>query len=118
MPRGATRAITGRGGPRVALRPCRAEAHNPPMTTPAMPVPGRVEEQTPETRLEPLYHLVLLDDDDHSYAYVIEMLGKVFGYAKEKAYVLACIVDGEGRVVVETAGHEQVERHQQQIHAF
>ena len=28
--------------------------------------------------LAPLWHVVLVDDDDHSYDYVIEMLGKLF----------------------------------------
>ena len=68
--------------------------------------------------LAPLYHLVLLDDDDHTYAYVIEMLAKVFGYGAEKAYVLACVVDSEGRVTVETGSREQVTGHQHQIHSY
>lgn len=68
--------------------------------------------------LDSRYHLVLLDDDDHSYGYVIEMLGKVFGYEPQKSYALACIVDSEGRVIVETASHEEVERHQRSIHGF
>ena len=63
-------------------------------------------------------NVVLIDDDDHSYAYVIEMLGAVFGYGTEKAYVLASIVDNEGRVILETAGHAQVTEHQQKVHAY
>jgi ATP-dependent Clp protease adaptor protein ClpS len=77
-----------------------------------------VQEQQAEPTLERPYHLVLLDDDDHTYQYVIEMLGAVLGYESEKAYALACIVDSEGRVTIETAGHEQVTRHQRQIHAY
>lgn len=68
--------------------------------------------------LAPMFHLILLDDDDHSYPYVVEMLGDVFGYGREKAYALASIVDHEGSVIVETAGHEQVLRHQERIHAY
>lgn len=82
------------------------------------PVPARIEEPEAPTVLEPRYHLVLLDDDDHSYNYVIEMLGKIFGYQREKAFALACIVDNEGKVTVETASHEQVTRHQTSIHTF
>jgi ATP-dependent Clp protease adaptor protein ClpS len=90
------------------------------VTTPSVPTvqPARVDEASVEPILEPRYHLVLLDDDDHTYAYVIEMLGRVFGYEPEKAYALACIVDSEGRVTVETASHEQVTGHQQQIHSY
>ncbi len=29
-------------------------------------------------KLTPLYHVVLLDDDDHTYDYVVEMLTKIF----------------------------------------
>jgi ATP-dependent Clp protease adaptor protein ClpS len=64
------------------------------------------------------YQLILLDDDDHSYAYVIEMLGRIFGYGKEKAFAIASIVDSQGRAVLETAAFEQVRRHQGQVHAF
>ena len=89
-----------------------------PATQPPATRPRRVELDEPETALAPLYHLVLLDDDEHSYGYVIEMLGAVFGYGREKALTLAAIVDAEGRVVLETASHEQVTAHQQQIHAY
>ena len=68
--------------------------------------------------LAPRYHLVLLDDNDHSYEYVVEMLGRIFGYAVEKAFAIACAVDGTGRAIVETASHERVSDHQRAIHAF
>ncbi len=77
----------------------------------------RVLEDT-ETRLEPPYHLVLLDDNDHTYEYVIIMLGKIFGYGAEKAYAIACIVDAEGRATVTTGSLEDVEQKQNAIHGF
>lgn len=80
--------------------------------------PDRVEQQLTDSALEPPYHLVLLDDDDHTYHYVIEMLGTILGYEPEKAFTLACLVDAEGRVTVETGSREQVLRHQRQIHAY
>ena len=46
------------------------------------------------------------------------MLARLFGYGREKAFALASIVDNEGRVVLETAGHEQVTGHQEQIHGY
>lgn len=87
-------------------------------------VPNEVA--TPDTRqeeaaapvLERRYHLVLMNDDDHTYQYVIEMLGAVLGYQPEKAFALACIVDSEGRATVETASHDEVTRHQRQIHSY
>ena len=98
------------------MRGTMARVTSPP--TPSRPQPMRVEQPSSDVQLDALYQLVLLDDDDHSYPYVIEMLGRVLGYGHEKAYVLACIVDAEGRVTLETASHEQVTRHQSQIHAF
>jgi ATP-dependent Clp protease adaptor protein ClpS len=82
------------------------------------PGPQTVEWQSTEPALEPLYHLVLLDDNDHSYEYVVELLGRVFGYARAKAFALACVVDSQGRAIVETANKSRVERDQQRIHAF
>ena len=35
-----------------------------------------------EERLEKLYHVIILNDDEHTYEYVIEMLQNVFGDRK------------------------------------
>ena len=77
-----------------------------------------LDETSTESQLAPRYHLVLLDDDDHTYQYVIEMLGRVFQYEREKAFAIACMVDGHGQAVVETAGYDQVTQHQQRIHSY
>lgn len=87
------------------------------MTTPAR-TPSRQTDTEQRPDLEPRFHLVLLDDNEHTYAYVIELLGHVLGYGPEKSYALACVVDSEGRAIVETASHDQVTRHQRQIHAY
>ena len=70
------------------------------------------------TTLVPMYHVVLLDDDDHSYEYVIEMLMKLFGHSEAKAYDMACKVDAEGRVVVDTTHKERAELKRDQIHSY
>lgn len=88
------------------------------MTSPTNPRPNTIEKPRESAALAPLYHLVLLDDSDHSYQYVVEMLGHIFGYAPEKGFALACMVDSTGSAIVETAAHEQVTRHQQQIHTY
>lgn len=86
------------------------------VTNPTTPAPAPVEVEEPE--LASLYHLVLLDDDQHTYDYVIEMLGSIFGYGPEKAWTLARMVDSQGRVILETASRERCEGHQGQIHAY
>ncbi len=66
----------------------------------------------------PPYNVVLLDDDDHSYEYVILMLKKLFGHSVNKAYGMAMEVDANGRVVVTTTNLEKAELKRDQIHTF
>ncbi len=82
--------------------------------------PGKPQIATPpaKPRPAPLWHVVLLDDNEHTYEYVIEMLGKLFGHSREKAYGMACEVDTTGRVIVETAVLERAEFKQSQVHAY
>jgi ATP-dependent Clp protease adaptor protein ClpS len=69
-------------------------------------------------RKVPPYNVILLDDDDHSYDYVIEMLQKLFGHPPEKAFRMAEEVDGSGRVIVLTTTKEHAELKRDQIHGF
>lgn len=76
------------------------------------------EKQQNKTRGMPPYNVVLLDDDEHSYEYVITMLGAIFGYPPQKGYALARKVDTAGRVVVATTNLEQAELRRDQIQSF
>ena len=79
----------------------------------------QIEEYTEErVHLVPQYNIVLLDDDDHTYDYVIEMLMKVFGHDAATAYKMACAVDALGRVVVDTTHKERAEVKRDQIHEY
>lgn len=53
------------------------------------------------TDIEKLWQVVLLDDDYHTYDYVIEMLMDIFGHPMELAYRMACEVDSKKRVIVD-----------------
>ena len=53
-------------------------------------------------QLVPLYRVVLLDDNDHTYDYVIEMLQKIFVFSLDEAYRHAEEVDRCGRTVLIT----------------
>ena len=50
-------------------------------------------------QLVPLYRVVLLDDNDHTYDYVIEMLQQIFIFSLDQAYRHAEEVDRCGRTV-------------------
>lgn len=70
------------------------------------------------TCLAPRWNVVLLDDDDHTYDYVIEMLARLFGHARTNARRMAEEVDATGRCVVWTGSLEVAEFKQERIHAF
>jgi ATP-dependent Clp protease adaptor protein ClpS len=50
----------------------------------------------PKPAQMPPFNVVLLNDDDHTYDYVVEMLKVIFGFPQEKGYLLAEEVDSEG----------------------
>ena len=71
-----------------------------------------------QDQLTPLFHVVLLDDDEHTYDYVIEMLVKIFCHSREAAFRHAVEVDTDGRTIVLTCEREQAEFGRDQIHAY
>ncbi len=78
----------------------------------------RRERQKGRPKRQPRYHVVLWNDDDHTYAYVIAMLMELFGHPPERGYQLAKQVDTEGRAVVLTTTREHAELKRDQIHAY
>src|SRR5215467_8012020 len=76
------------------------------------------EKKQEKTKRQPPYNVVLLNDDDHSYEYVIIMLQQLFGHPPEKGYQMAKEVDTSGRVIVLTTTMEHAELKRDQIHAF
>ncbi len=78
--------------------------------------PEILDEQ--QTTHAPRWHVVLLNDDDHTYEYVIEMLVAVFAKTPERAFLHACEVDATGRTIVDTTSKERAELKVEQIHAF
>jgi ATP-dependent Clp protease adaptor protein ClpS len=76
------------------------------------------EKRQEKTKKQPPYNVVLLNDDDHSYEYVIIMLQQLFGHPPEKGYQMAKEVDTTGRVIVLTTTMEHAELKRDQIHAF
>jgi len=75
-------------------------------------------ERGQKTRRQPPYNVILLNDDDHTFDYVIEMLQALFGHPKEKGYQLAEEVHTAGRAIVLTTTLEHAELKRDQIHAY
>ena len=84
---------------------------HPPTVTPEI-------ESSELQKFTPLYNVVLLNDDDHSYEYVIEMLGAIFLLPTEVAFKHAVEVDSTGRTIVMTCEREQAEFGRDQIHGY
>ena len=75
-------------------------------------------ESTGQEQRVPLYRVVLLDDDDHSYDYVVEMLQKLFCMSAEEAWCHAVEVDSTGRTAVITCELPAAEYARDQIQAY
>ncbi len=69
-------------------------------------------------QLTPQFHVVLLDDEEHTYPYVIEMLQRLFLFSKSDAFRHALTVDTTGRTVVITCELPQAEFARDQIQAY
>ncbi len=76
------------------------------------------EQATSRPKRQPRYHVILWDDDEHSYDYVIRMMQELFGHTYEQGYLLAKQVDAAGRTVCLTTTREHAELKRDQIHAF
>lgn len=81
-------------------------------------LPRKKEKTEEKVKRQPPYNVVLLNDDDHSFEYVINMLQKLFGHPPEKGYQMAWEVHTQGRVIVDTTTLERAELKRDQIHAF
>lgn len=63
----------------------------------------------------PPHAVVVLNDDLHSFDYVIETFQKVFGYSMEKCVMLAFAIHQEGRGIVWSGSKEVAELKVDQI---
>jgi ATP-dependent Clp protease adaptor protein ClpS len=69
-------------------------------------------------QMVPLYQVVLLDDDDHTYDYVVEMLQNIFIFTFDQAYRHAEEVDRSGRTVLIQCELREAEYGRDQIQAY
>src|SRR6476660_5964470 len=71
-----------------------------------------------KTKRLPPYHVILMNDDDHTFDYVIHMMQRLFGHPVEKGYQIAVEVHSKGRVIVDTTSKERAELKRDQTPAF
>jgi ATP-dependent Clp protease adaptor protein ClpS len=83
-------------------------------------------EQAHETRRErkkkpkrqPRYHVVLWDDSNHTFEYVMVMLQELFGHPLTTGFEIAETVHTRGRAIVLTTTLEHAELKRDQIRAY
>ena len=78
----------------------------------------RTPKQKKKPKQQPRYNVILWDDTDHSYDYVITMMKAVFRHPIEKGYQIAKEVDSSGRAICLTTTLEHAELKRGQIHSY
>ncbi|EMI57663.1 ATP-dependent Clp protease adaptor protein ClpS [Rhodopirellula sallentina SM41] len=84
----------------------------------AEPETEQDERNDAKPKRQPPYHVILWDDTDHSFDYVITMMRDLFRMPIEKGYQVAKEVDSSGRAICMTTTLELAELKRDQIHAF
>ena len=79
--------------------------------------PLKAKQKTRPKR-QPRYHVVLWDDNEHTYDYVIQMMLELFGFPEQRGMQIAETVDQTGRAVCLTTTREHAELKRDQIHAY
>ena len=84
-----------------------------------LPKPKRRRKKQPadagKPKQQPPYAVVLFNDEEHTFQYVIETLMKVFGYPQEKSFSLTLQIHNDGRGIVWSGSREVAELKRDQI---
>ena len=75
-------------------------------------------QQRSKPKRQPRYNVILWNDEDHTYEYVIGMLKQLFGHPVERGLQIAAEVDSQGKAICLTTTLEHAELKRDQIHAF
>jgi ATP-dependent Clp protease adaptor protein ClpS len=71
-----------------------------------------------ETRKEKLYHVIILNDEEHTYEYVVEMLQSVFTLSYQQALARTIEADTTGSSVIVTCSLKEAEQKRDAVHAY
>jgi ATP-dependent Clp protease adaptor protein ClpS len=73
---------------------------------------------TTATRKQPPYNVIVLNDEDHTFEYVIEMLARLFGHSRSQGERMALEIHLRGRCIVYTTHKEKAELKCEQVLGF
>lgn len=74
-------------------------------------------ENTTKDELGKMYHVIILNDDEHTFDYVIEMLQAVFNMDYAPATARTVEADTTGSAIAFTTNLEEAERKRDRLHA-
>jgi ATP-dependent Clp protease adaptor protein ClpS len=88
-----------------------------------MTVSGKVTlepqlEEISSTQREGLYHVIILNDEDHTIDYVVEMLQAVVGLPANQALACTLEANSTGSSIVSTRPLDEAESQRDRIHAY
>ncbi len=76
---------------------------------PVIDTPVKTKQDPPKPKRQPQYGVIVYNDDEHTFPYVIEVFQKVFGYNQEKCVKLALDIHHQGRALVWAGWKEAAE---------
>ncbi len=87
-------------------------------TNSAVAEPETEKSKTTKAKRQPRYHVVLWDDPEHTFNYVIDMMRELFYMPDVAGRKLAEEVDSQGRAICLTTTLEHAELKRDQIRAY
>ena len=78
----------------------------------------RTQKSPPRTEHAPNFHVIIWNDEEHSFEYVIEMLIKLFNHSAAQAYDITYRVHHEGKAIATTCHRELAELRREQITTY
>jgi ATP-dependent Clp protease adaptor protein ClpS len=90
----------------------------PIVTTRTAPRSKTEAEVSTETRRQPPYNVVILNDEEHTFDYVIDLLTKIFRHPVSTAQELTWRIHTTGRAIVYTTHKEKAELKRDQVLAW
>ena len=94
-----------------------ATADTEPVVTTETQPRAKTAVQTRTKQLPP-YHVIILNDEEHTFDYVIELLTKLFGHPLKAAVELTWRIHLAGRAVVYTTHKEKAELKCEQVLSY
>jgi ATP-dependent Clp protease adaptor protein ClpS len=78
----------------------------------------RTGPRKPKPKKQPRYHVILWNDDDHSFEYVVRMMKELFAHPTPKGLQIAMEVHVSGKAICLTTTMEHAELKRDQIKAY